>query len=305
MNCHQTTETSDLIGGLRPVRGRTAAASEMFRAVRELIQQWPDKSTLKDFDIPEFLYLDMEGNDDRKCPDLSEDAVSAMMRLTKSLWASRSTENSAGSSVSDSDSSKRKAKRPKLGVTMQTQGDSKADPFTALSLVVVQIEDAYHRYNALFEWADGPLVLAMKHGDMILLDEMSLADDAVLERLNSVLEPSRTLVLAEKGSVDDDESRIVRAHSSFLLFATMNPGGDFGKRELSPALRSRFTEIWVPPVTDHDDVRLVLERTLSECNLPVSSVAVKHRMMEYVTWFNEKVCTNPARPCSEAYVVIA
>lgn len=25
----------------------------------------------------------------------------------------------------------------------------------------------------------------------------------------------------------------------------MNPGGDFGKRELSPALRNRFTEIWV------------------------------------------------------------
>lgn len=25
----------------------------------------------------------------------------------------------------------------------------------------------------------------------------------------------------------------------------MNPGGDFGKRELSPALRSRFTEVSV------------------------------------------------------------
>lgn len=29
----------------------------------------------------------------------------------------------------------------------------------------------------------------------------------------------------------------------------MNPGGDFGKRELSPALRNRFTEIWVEPLT--------------------------------------------------------
>ncbi len=25
----------------------------------------------------------------------------------------------------------------------------------------------------------------------------------------------------------------------------MNPSGDYGKRELSPALRNRFTEIWV------------------------------------------------------------
>ncbi|WAQ91611.1 hypothetical protein PtA15_14A495 [Puccinia triticina] len=33
----------------------------------------------------------------------------------------------------------------------------------------------------------------------------------------------------------------------------MNPGDDFGKRELSPALRNRFTEIWVPLVSDPKD----------------------------------------------------
>ena len=49
------------------------------------------------------------------------------------------------------------------------------------------------------------------------------------------------------GTIDD--SAEICAHSHFRIFATMNPGGDFGKRELSPALRSRFTEIWVPPVT--------------------------------------------------------
>ena len=53
--------------------------------------------------------------------------------------------------------------------------------------------------QALFEWQDGALVSAMKEGDLLLIDEISLADDAVLERLNSVLEPSRTLYLAEKG----------------------------------------------------------------------------------------------------------
>jgi midasin len=40
----------------------------------------------------------------------------------------------------------------------------------------------------------------MRKGNLFLLDEMSLAEDAVLERLNTVLEPSRPLVLAEKGS---------------------------------------------------------------------------------------------------------
>ena len=83
----------------------------------------------------------------------------------------------------------------------------------------------------------------MRRGEMVLLDELNLADDAVLERLNSVLEPARTIALAEKGG---DALEIVTAHPAFRLLATMNPGGDHGKRELSPALRSRFTELWAP-----------------------------------------------------------
>jgi midasin len=34
----------------------------------------------------------------------------------------------------------------------------------------------------------------------------------------------------------------------------MNPGGDFGKKELSPALRNRFTEIWVPSMGSRTDM---------------------------------------------------
>ena len=34
------------------------------------------------------------------------------------------------------------------------------------------------------EWADGPLVQAMKAGEALLIDELNLAEDAVLERLN-------------------------------------------------------------------------------------------------------------------------
>ncbi|PHH61107.1 hypothetical protein CDD81_769 [Ophiocordyceps australis] len=96
------------------------------------------------------------------------------------------------------------------------------------------------RTRALFEWSDGALVEAMKEGHFFLLDEISLADDSVLERLNSVLEPQRTLLLAEKGI----DNSLVVASDGFQFFATMNPGGDFGKKELSPALRNRFTEIW-------------------------------------------------------------
>ena len=39
----------------------------------------------------------------------------------------------------------------------------------------------------------------MRKGGCVLLDEISLAEDAVLERLNSVLEPERKLLVAERG----------------------------------------------------------------------------------------------------------
>lgn len=78
----------------------------------------------------------------------------------------------------------------------------------------------------LFHWVDGPLVEAMVRGEPFLIDEISLAEDAVLERLNSLLEPERTLLLPDCG-------RDLVAHPAFRLLATMNPGGDFGKREVS------------------------------------------------------------------------
>lgn len=49
-----------------------------------------------------------------------------------------------------------------------------------------EIEALTVQCASLFDWEDGPLVKAMKSGEMLLLDELSLAEDAVLERLNSV-----------------------------------------------------------------------------------------------------------------------
>ncbi|CAE6347638.1 unnamed protein product [Rhizoctonia solani] len=122
------------------------------------------------------------------------------------------------------------------------------------------ILSALNRSTSLFEWHDGPLVQAMRQGGVFLLDEISLADDSVLERLNSVLEPSRQLVLAEKGG-DDFSLLTITANAEFQLVATMNPGGDYGKKELSPALRNRFTEIWVPHVDKRADLFEIVQHS--------------------------------------------
>lgn len=125
----------------------------------------------------------------------------------------------------------------------------------------------------LFEWSNGPLILSMIEGSFFLADEISLAEDSVLERLNCVLEPERTILLAEKGGCSEnfitDDTNIsgsgefvIRANEGFQFLATMNPGGDFGKKELSPALRNRFTEIWCRSIDGREDLIKIAEHSL-------------------------------------------
>lgn len=141
-----------------------------------------------------------------------------------------------------------------------------------------RISDYEIKSKALFEWADGSLVQAMRNGQYFLLDEISLADDSVLERLNSVLEPQRTILLAEKGI----DNSFVRADAGFQFLATMNPGGDFGKKELSPALRNRFTEIWVPPLSGNGDI---LHIVLSKLKRDYESFAKV--IVDFSHWFGQ------------------
>ena len=47
-----------------------------------------------------------------------------------------------------------------------------------------ELTEAAAAVRAPFAWEDGPLVAAMRRGDMMLIDELNLADDAVIERLN-------------------------------------------------------------------------------------------------------------------------
>ncbi|KAK2507590.1 hypothetical protein MC885_004960, partial [Smutsia gigantea] len=148
--------------------------------------------------------------------------------------------------------------------------------------------------SRLFEWHDGPLVLAMKEDGFFLLDEISLADDSVLERLNSVLEVEKSLVLAEKGSLEDkdNEVELLIAGKKFRILATMNPGGDFGKKELSPALRNRFTEIWCPQSTSREDLIQIIS-----CNLRpgLSLGRIDHKgadiaavMLDFIDWLTHQ-----------------
>ncbi|WKX90319.1 hypothetical protein Q1695_009285 [Nippostrongylus brasiliensis] len=107
------------------------------------------------------------------------------------------------------------------------------------------------RENGGFAWSDGVVISAMKAGSALLVDEISLAEDSVLERLNPLFEEDRTLLLSDAGV----DAHAVSACDGFQIIATMNPGGDYGKKELSKALRNRFTEVWSS--CDYDECELV------------------------------------------------
>lgn len=104
-----------------------------------------------------------------------------------------------------------------------------------------------------FVWKDGILVDAMKKGDWVVFDEINLAQPAILERINSLLDKDRQITLTEKGN------EVVTAHPNFRVFATMNPATHqyAGRKELSLAMRNRFTESWVPGVSERDELATI------------------------------------------------
>ena len=186
VNCHATTETSDLIGGLRPVRGRNTIAQQMRHKVKGLLVSWPHRDALKALTIPEYLCYGFSSSStaDELCK-LPDTAAADMIKLVRVLKSSTSKGVHENFKADESP-----RKKPKL------EEDLPVERNDVLSKEIDEVEDLFRRYSSLFEWADGPVAAAMKDGDLLLLDELSLAEDAVLERLNSVLEPSRTLVLA-------------------------------------------------------------------------------------------------------------
>lgn len=117
----------------------------------------------------------------------------------------------------------------------------------------------------LFLFADGPVTLAAKQGFPILLESLDTPSAAVIERLNSLLEPDPTFTVTEDITVQRLTGDLTRGcdialPSSFQVFATVHRPDDTPKNYLSAAARSRFTEIIVPSYKDADIKELIRSR---------------------------------------------
>jgi midasin len=119
LNCHQHTETSDFLGGLRPVRSKHKIKAELVDRVNAC-SKW-HKSIAQvtvDQDVEEIMQI---------VQDLPNQVNHKIKRDAKFLSEMK------------------------------------------------EMQEMYRHIKSLFIWYDGPLVQAMKNGDLFLIDEISLA----------------------------------------------------------------------------------------------------------------------------------
>ncbi|CAF3117103.1 unnamed protein product [Rotaria sp. Silwood2] len=111
----------------------------------------------------------------------------------------------------------------------------------------------FDRTKPIFLFHDGPVTMTGKQGGILFLEDLDLPSQAVIERLNSMLEPSPTFALTEDitshGDDSENESRgqlDIVLSPQFQIFASVHQDQEHQVLKLSPATRSRFTEILVP-----------------------------------------------------------
>ncbi len=151
LNCHQHSETSDFLGGLRPLRERDHVAVKYQNAIAKLV------STA-------LFSKACEGELSSKI----EDSATTLVIIRHALSHMRELSHD--------------------------KNDGSDEEVKVVEILEKELMGLHKDWQSLFVWHDGPLVQAMRHGDFFLVDEISLAEDSVLERLNSVLEPKRLLV---------------------------------------------------------------------------------------------------------------
>ncbi|KAK6587902.1 hypothetical protein RS030_81186 [Cryptosporidium xiaoi] len=251
VNCHQQIEASDMLGSLRPIR------SKMLRLNQELNNFTIELNNMSNIDI-----------------GIKNETFERVSNVIKAINGN-SKENNCKSYLETFDGEINKLMS--YLVTLDTNNDENIKS-SELRILINKMKDEIKAYidnvdnnKGLFEWQDGPIIKAMKSGNYVLLDEINLCDDSVIERLNSLLEDNKAGGGLNESShkriihLTEKEDTIIKSHRDFRIFATMNPSGDYGKRELSPALRNRFNEIFVPSLSiyklRYDIKRLVIKRT--------------------------------------------
>ena len=123
---------------------------------------------------------------------------------------------------------------------------------------------------SVFAFRDGPVTRAAKLGYAVLLEDFDLPSQAATERLNGLLEPTPSFSVTEDADSLTEKGSSIEVATDFRLFATVHRASESSPVRLSPAARSRFTEIAVPSYTD-DELYNIFENELARAGSPGDS----------------------------------
>jgi midasin (ATPase involved in ribosome maturation) len=161
--------------------------------------------------------------------------------------------------------------------------------------------DTTSHANILTSFIPGIVTRAAVLGDPLLLRSAHLPSSSVLERINSLLEEPRSLVLSEDTQglfnnprillkITGDYVRSIPISSSFTIAATTTETGYLG---LSAPLQSRFTYISAPEYSPAGYSKLGMSITQNKNDLMSSiellygylyKLRIKLTVVEYVRW---------------------
>jgi midasin len=190
LNCHKNTEVSDFLGGFRPVRDHQTSMD----TVRKWLLNVSGVGNVSDFGLIRLAESFIK---------FVEDFVWKVNQLEEGQWVdirekfARLMEDSQSGMGNQQD-----FKSAIDGIIKSLCSQSVLSD--AESLVSVNISELFENFEVVsslmkipkkFEWVDGSLVKAVRKGGVFLVDEISLASDNVLERLNSLLENERSLFI--------------------------------------------------------------------------------------------------------------
>ncbi|NDH64810.1 MAG: hypothetical protein EBY26_00180 [Microbacteriaceae bacterium] len=132
---------------------------------------------------------------------------------------------------------------------VQINGDASLDRAPIIGSMVLS--------NGNMEWVDGFLTEAVRHGGVLILDEVNLIDKKIMSALHGLL-ADRVLTIISGGYKE-----VVVAHPDLLIIATANP--DYaGTQRHNEATKDR----WVTLEWDYDpkvEAKLIPSKALREC----------------------------------------
>ena len=125
------------------------------------------------------------------------------------------------------------------------------------------------------EWIDGPLLMAIKNGGIVYLDEIVEARKETTVVIHPLTDHRRYLLVEKQGSIH-------YAPDNFMLVISYNPNYQSVLKELKPSTRQRFVTIDLSWPDEELEIQIVQQETGVDQDLAGKLVKAAHRIRNLV-----------------------